>query len=63
MLYFRAFVGEDTIGTDDPAAYDEALAKGYVATTADGDPYTFLSNFSANGAQIDFTDPAAVVAT
>ncbi len=60
MLYFRAFVGEDTIGTDDPAAYDEAIAKGYVATRADGDPYTWISNFSALGAQIDFTNPDAV---
>ena len=35
MLYFRAFVGEDTIGTDDPAAYDEALAKGCLLYTSD----------------------------
>ena len=41
MLYFRAFVGKDEIGTDDPAAYDEAVAKGYVATHADGSPYVF----------------------
>lgn len=60
MVYFRAFVGKDEIGTDDPAAYDEALAKGYVATHADGSPYTFVSNFNAPGAQIDFTNPAAV---
>lgn len=60
MLYFRAFVGEDEIGTDDPAAYDEAIAKGYVATKPGGGPYTWISNFSANGAQIDFTDPEAV---
>jgi alpha-glucosidase len=60
MLYFRLFVGQDEIGTDDPRAYDEALEKGYVATTADGRPYTFVSNFSEPGAQIDFTNPAAV---
>ncbi|MFN8150101.1 MAG: glycoside hydrolase family 31 protein [Solirubrobacterales bacterium] len=60
MVYFRAFVGKDEIGTDDPSAYDEALAKGYVATHADGTPYTFTSNFNADGAQIDFTDPDAV---
>ncbi|MGH2986003.1 MAG: TIM-barrel domain-containing protein, partial [Solirubrobacterales bacterium] len=60
MLYFRAFVGKDEIGTDDPAAYDEALAKGYVATHADGSPYVFQSNFNADGAQIDFTNPEAV---
>ena len=60
MLYFRSFVGRDEIGTDDPAAYDEAVANGYVATHADGSPYIFGSNFGADGAQIDFTDPAAV---
>ena len=50
MLYFRAFVGKDEIGTDDPAAFDEALANGYVATHADGTPYVFTSNFNADGA-------------
>ncbi len=60
LLYFRAFVGQDRIGTDSPAKYDEAIAKGYVATHADGSPYTFVSNFGANGALIDFTNPAAV---
>ena len=60
MLYFRAFVGRDTIGTDSPAAFDEALANGYVATHADGSPYVFGSNFNADGAQIDFTNPDAV---
>jgi alpha-glucosidase (family GH31 glycosyl hydrolase) len=60
MLYFRAFVGLDTIGTDDPAAFTEALSKGYVATRADGSPYVFTTNFSRPGAIIDFTDPAAV---
>ena len=60
MLYVRGFVGKDAIGTDSRAAYDEALAKGYVATHANGTPYTFISNFNADGAQIDFTNPAAV---
>ncbi|MDX6582392.1 MAG: sulfoquinovosidase [Solirubrobacterales bacterium] len=60
MLYFRAFVGKDEIGTDDPAAFDEAVARGYVATHADGSPYVFNSNFNADGAVIDFTNPAAV---
>src|SRR4051794_10946299 len=32
LVYFRAFVGKDTIGTDDPAQYDVATGKGYVAT-------------------------------
>jgi sulfoquinovosidase len=60
LLYFRSFVGRDTIGTDDPAAFDEAVANGYVATHADGSPYVFVSNFNDQGAQIDFTNPAAV---
>jgi alpha-glucosidase (family GH31 glycosyl hydrolase) len=60
MLYFRAFVGQDEIGTDDPAAYDTALDRGYVGTHQNGRPYTFISNFNANAAQIDFTDRAAV---
>jgi alpha-glucosidase (family GH31 glycosyl hydrolase) len=60
MLYFRVFVGADEIGTDDPADFDEALAKGYVATRADGSPYIFRSNFFEDAAMIDFTDPAAV---
>lgn len=60
LLYFRAFVGQDTIGTDDPNQYTEALTKGYVATHADGRPYTFISNFNAQAAVIDFTNPGAV---
>jgi alpha-glucosidase len=60
MVYFRSFVGQDTIGTDDPSLYDEAIARGFVATHADGTPYTFISNFNAPAAQIDFTNPDAV---
>ena len=60
LLYFRAFVGQDTIGTDDPKAYDEAIEKGYVAKNAAGEPYVFPSNFNANAAMIDFTNPEAV---
>jgi alpha-D-xyloside xylohydrolase len=60
MLYFRLFVGEDEIGTDDPSLFDLAVDRGYVATQGDGTPYTFVSNFSAQAAMIDFTDPEAV---
>ncbi|MBI5106587.1 MAG: hypothetical protein HZB46_16650 [Solirubrobacterales bacterium] len=60
LLYFRAFVGRDQIGTDRPSAFDEAVAKGYVAMRADGSPYTFISNFQAEAALLDVTDPAAV---
>jgi alpha-glucosidase (family GH31 glycosyl hydrolase) len=59
LLYFRAFVGRDTIGTDSPALFDEAVRRGYVATDAGGRPYVFQSNFFTDGAMIDFTDPAA----
>ncbi|HET6829765.1 MAG TPA: TIM-barrel domain-containing protein [Solirubrobacterales bacterium] len=60
LLYFRSFVGEDEIGTDDPSAFQEAIDRGFVATHDNGEPYVFESNFSAPGAQIDFTDPAAL---
>jgi alpha-glucosidase len=60
LLYFRAFVGQDSIGIDDPRAYDQALARHYVATHADGSSYTFISNYGKNAAVIDFTNPAAV---
>jgi alpha-glucosidase len=60
LVYFRAFVGQDEIGTDRPAYYDEALAKGYVAKRADGQPYIYISNFNVPTAQIDFTNPEAV---
>ncbi|MEX2195038.1 MAG: TIM-barrel domain-containing protein [Thermoleophilaceae bacterium] len=59
LLYFRAFVGTDEIGTDDPAEFDEALSKRYVATTPGGLPYVFIGNFFGPTALIDFTDPAA----
>ncbi len=60
ILYFRAFVGMDEIGTDDPADFDEAVQKGYVAKTPTGQPYLFFSNFQALAAMIDFTNPEAV---
>ncbi|HEX2085821.1 MAG TPA: TIM-barrel domain-containing protein [Solirubrobacteraceae bacterium] len=60
VLYFRAFVGKDEIGTDDPADFDEAVEKGYVAKTPSGQPYIFISNFQAPAALIDFSNPEAV---
>ncbi len=60
LLYFREFVGKDTIGTDDPRAYARALARGYVARRANGRPFVFTTNFGKDGAVIDFTNPAAV---
>ncbi|MBA3261469.1 MAG: glycoside hydrolase family 31 protein [Thermoleophilaceae bacterium] len=60
LLYFRAFVGRDEIGTDRPELLDEAVRRGYVARRADGQPYVFQSNFFTDAAMIDFTDPAAL---
>ena len=60
LVYFRAFVGRDEIGTDRPRKYDRAVDNGWVATNADGDPYTYIGNFQNLTAQIDFTDPEAV---
>lgn len=59
LLYFRAFVGQDNIGTDDPAEFNVAVDNGYVAETASGQPYIFVSNFNEPAALIDFTNPAA----
>ncbi len=60
LLYFRAFVGQDSTGTDDPGEYNYAVQHGYVATQANGSPYTFVSNFDSSAAVIDFSNPAAV---
>jgi alpha-glucosidase len=60
LVYFRAFVGTDTTGTDDPSDYQYAIDHGYVATRANGQPYTFISNFNSPAAVIDFSNPAAV---
>ncbi len=60
LVYFRAFVGSDSTGTDNPADYKYAISHGYVATQANGSPYTFISNFNAPAAVIDFSNPAAV---
>jgi sulfoquinovosidase len=59
LLYFRAFVGRDEIGTDRPELVDFAIGHRYVATHADGSPYVFQTNFFTDGAMIDFTNPAA----
>jgi alpha-glucosidase len=59
LLYFRAFVGEDNTGTDDPSEFQTAVDDGYVAKTANGQPFIFISNFNDPAALIDFTNPAA----
>jgi alpha-glucosidase (family GH31 glycosyl hydrolase) len=60
LVYFRPFVGQESIGQEEPSAFDTALHDGYVATTAGGQPYMFTDNFQQPAALIDFTNPAAV---
>jgi sulfoquinovosidase len=60
LLYFRSFVGQDTIGTDSPSYFDEARSRGYLTRTAGGQPYVFVTNFNSPGGLIDFTNPDAV---
>lgn len=60
VLYLRSFVSNDIAGTESPGAFDKAIAKGYVATTATGEPYLLPSPFpGASAAVVDFTDPGA----
>lgn len=56
MVYFRAFVGRDRIGTDDPAAFGSAVQHGWVATIATVASHVFSSNIQETGAIIDFTN-------
>jgi len=60
LVYFRPFVGKESIGQEEPSAFDTAVQDGYVATTAGGQPYMFTDNFLQPAALIDFTNPAAV---
>lgn len=60
LLYFRAFVGADPGATEAPTAFTEAIANRYVATTAAGTPYVFVSNFFGPAAMIDFSKPSAI---
>ena len=41
----RHFVSDDSANTETPSAYDEAIARGLVATDREGDPYLFPSPF------------------
>jgi alpha-glucosidase len=60
MFYFRAFSGPDSAGTEPKTVYDEAIAGGYFARTATGQPYLFLDNFGSQAGLVDFSNPAAV---
>ncbi len=61
VLYIRSFVEQDNGGTQLPSWYDEALANGYVAKTATGDPYLQPGVFlTSDMAVLDFTNPATV---
>lgn len=59
LLYFRPFVGEEQIGTEEAGTFAAALEHGYVATDAEGHPYLYADNFGKPGAVIDLTNPAA----
>lgn len=60
VMYIRAFVGHDIAGTQRPEDFDEAIAKGYVATTADGEPYLAPGPFGGvDMAVVDLTNPDA----
>lgn len=60
ILYHRAYVSNDSLNTQPPGDFDETIAKGLVATTADGDPYIFGSNGGSPATLLDFTDPDTV---
>jgi alpha-D-xyloside xylohydrolase len=61
MAYVRPYISRDAAGTERPGRFEEAVEKGYLATTAAGTPYLVGSTFLAGVAGvIDFTDPAAV---
>ena len=60
LVYFRAFVGQDDIGTDRASAFDEARDRGYLTRRATGEPYIYVTNFNSPGGLIDFTNPDAV---
>lgn len=62
LVYFRAFAGNERHGYEEDEAYDEAIEGGYVATRADGSPYTFANTFSPDkqAVQLDFTNPETV---
>lgn len=57
--YLRAFVGNDGAFFDDQQIYDGAVSKGYVATTATGQPFLYPETTNP-AAVIDFTNPDAV---
>jgi alpha-glucosidase (family GH31 glycosyl hydrolase) len=60
VLYIRSFVEQDNGGTQPPSWYTEALANGYVATTAVGQPYLLPGVFLTDMAVLDFTNPKTV---
>ncbi|HEX2128581.1 MAG TPA: TIM-barrel domain-containing protein, partial [Solirubrobacterales bacterium] len=61
LLYFRSYVTEGRQGTDRSEYYGQALANEWVAERGNGEPYIYLGNFNSPTAQIDYTDPEAVL--
>ncbi len=60
LLYFRPFVGTESIGTELPDEYRTAVENDYLTTNASGEPYIFNDNFGGKAGVIDFTNPAAI---
>ena len=60
LLYFRAFSGPDSAGTEPKEVYQQALDGGFFARTATGQPYLFVDNFGSQAGLVDFSNPAAV---
>ncbi len=59
LEYFRAYVGVDSGNTEPSGDLAEALAGGYLATTAGGAPYLFGTSFGGVAGVLDVTNPSA----
>jgi len=57
LEYFRAYVGVDSGNTEPSGDLAEALAGGYLATTAGGAPYLFGTSFGGVAGVLDVTSP------
>lgn len=62
LVYFRAFAGNEAHGYEEDEVYGEALANGYAATRASGEPYVFSNVFEPGkrAVQLDFTKPETI---
>jgi len=60
ILYHRAYVSDDALGTQPPGDYQETKKKGLVAKTKGGRPYIFTGNGFADSTLLDYTNPRTV---